>query len=81
MILALTTILKGDIYYSDSVIKFLNNKQKEDVDRIIYNKERKKKERIINEATKIRYIITENEDEALKAAKEFKESLVNNKNT
>lgn len=31
MILALTTILKGDIYYSDSVIKFLNNQQKEKV--------------------------------------------------
>ncbi|HUU79490.1 MAG TPA: GIY-YIG nuclease family protein [candidate division Zixibacteria bacterium] len=46
-------------------VQDLINKQKEDVDRIIYNKERKKKERIINEATKIRYIITENEDEAL----------------
>lgn len=46
-------------------VQNLINKQKEDVDRIIYNKERKKKERINNEATKIRYIITENEDEAL----------------
>ncbi len=31
MILALTTILKGETYYSDSVIKFLNNQQKEKV--------------------------------------------------
>lgn len=31
MILALTSILKGDTYYSDSVIKFLNNQQKEKV--------------------------------------------------
>ena len=31
MILALTSILNGDTYYSDSVIKFLNNQQKEKV--------------------------------------------------
>ncbi|WP_298391453.1 response regulator transcription factor [Flavobacterium sp.] len=31
MILALQTVLKGDKYYSDSVIKFLNNQQKEKV--------------------------------------------------
>lgn len=31
MILALQTILKGEKYYSDSVIKFLNNQQKEKV--------------------------------------------------
>ena len=31
MILALDTILKGERYYSDSVIKFLNNEQKEKV--------------------------------------------------
>lgn len=31
MILALDTMIKGDIYYSDSVIKFLNNQQKEKV--------------------------------------------------
>lgn len=31
MILALTSILNGETYYSDSVIKFLNNQQKEKV--------------------------------------------------
>ena len=31
MILALDTIIKGEKYYSDSVIKFLNNQQKEKV--------------------------------------------------
>jgi DNA-binding NarL/FixJ family response regulator len=31
MILALTSIIQGETYYSDSVIKFLNNQQKEKV--------------------------------------------------
>ncbi len=31
MILALDTLIKGEVYYSDSVIKFLNNQQKEKV--------------------------------------------------
>lgn len=48
------------ISVSDLIVK-----QKEDVERIVYNKERKKKERILKEITNIKYVITKSDDEAL----------------
>ena len=47
------------------IIWDFQQKQIEDIERIVYNKERKKKNRIISETALIKYIITENDDEAL----------------